>query len=67
MPNRIFKSCLIYYLDHLGSGIISGLVSTLWSFFVDDTTASEIVYKGDVSNAKSITDQVMLWSQENRM
>ena len=41
-------------------------LSTSWSFFVDDTTASEIVHKGDVSNAQSITDQVILWSQENR-
>ena len=38
----------------------------LWKF-VDDTTASEIFHKGDVSNAQSITDQVILWPQENRM
>ena len=38
----------------------------LWKF-VDDTTASEIVHKGDVRNAQSITDQVILWSQEKRM
>ena len=41
-------------------------LSTSWPLFVDDTTASEIVYKGDVSNAQSIADQVILWSQENR-
>ena len=42
-------------------------LSTSWSFFVDDTTASEIIHKGDVSNAQSITDQVILWLQEDRM
>ena len=41
-------------------------LSTSWPLFVDDNTASEIVYKGDVSNAQSITDQVILWSQENK-
>ena len=39
----------------------------LWKF-VDDTTASEIVHKGDVTNTQRITDQAILWSQgTNRM
>ena len=39
--------------------------SPFWWKFVDDITASEIVHKGDVNNAQSITDQVILWSQKN--
>lgn len=38
----------------------------LWKF-VDDTTASEIVKKGQVSNAQSIVDKVILWSKMNRV
>ena len=35
--------------------------------FLDETTTSGIVHKGDVSNAHSISAQVILWWQENSM
>ena len=45
------------------------VLTNMYDYFniPDDTTASEIVHEGDVSNAQSITDQVILWPQENRM
>jgi len=38
----------------------------LWKY-VDDTTASEIVRKGDQSNAQAIADTVADWSRKNRV
>ena len=38
----------------------------LW-IYVDDTTISETVAKGELSNAQRTTDQVVLWSLENRV
>ena len=38
----------------------------LWKY-VDDTTASEIVSKGDQSNAQAIADTVADWSRKNRV
>ena len=38
----------------------------LWKF-VDDITESEIVPKGNASNAQDITDQIIEWSHENRV
>ena len=38
----------------------------LWKI-VDDTTASEVVPKGNISNAQSIVDQVIEWSRVNRV
>ena len=35
--------------------------------FVDDTTASELIPKGSVSNAQHIVDQVSDWSHTNRV
>ena len=35
--------------------------------FVDDTTASELIPKGNVSNAQHIIDQVSDWSHTNRV
>jgi hypothetical protein len=33
---------------------------------VDDTTASEILPKGNVSTAQNIADHIKQWSEENR-
>ena len=38
----------------------------LWKY-VDDTKASEIIGKGDQSNAQSIVDTVADWSRTNRV
>ena len=38
----------------------------LW-IYVDDTTISETVAKGELSNAQRTTDQIVLWSLENRV
>ena len=38
----------------------------LWKY-VDDTTTSEIVQKGSVSNAQSLADEVICWSRINRV
>ena len=40
--------------------------SPLWKY-VDDTSTSEVIKKGGVSNAQGIVDQVTEWSQENRV
>jgi hypothetical protein len=40
--------------------------SYFWKF-VDDTTASELIPKGSVSNAQHIVDQVSDWSHTNRV
>ena len=34
---------------------------------MDDTTASEILAKGSVSTAQNIADNVMQWSEENKL
>ena len=38
----------------------------LWKY-VDDTTISETVAKGELSNAKRTTERVVQWSLENRV
>ena len=38
----------------------------LWKY-VDDTTISETVAKGEQSNAQRTTDRVIQWSLENRV
>ena len=38
----------------------------LWKY-VDETTASEIVSKGDQSSAQAIADTVADWSRKNRV
>ena len=38
----------------------------LWKY-VDDTTISETVAKGELSNAQRTTDRVVQWSLENRI
>ena len=38
----------------------------LWKF-VDDTTSSEILPKGNVSTAQNIADHIKQWSEENRL
>jgi len=38
----------------------------LWKY-VDDTTISETVAKGELSNAQRHTDEVIQWSLENRV
>jgi hypothetical protein len=38
--------------------------SLLWKF-VDDTTASEIIKKGNVSNAQNLINPVVEWSHDN--
>ena len=40
--------------------------ASLWKY-VDDTTASEVVRKGQVSNAQIIADEVAEWSSRNRV
>ena len=40
--------------------------TSLWKF-VDDTTVSEIVKKGQSSNAQAIVDKVVEWSKLNRV
>ena len=40
--------------------------ASLWKY-VDDTTASEVVRKGQVSNAQIIADEVAEWSNRNRV
>ena len=40
--------------------------TSLWKF-VDDTTASEIVAKGQLSSAQAIADKVVGWSHRNRL
>ena len=39
---------------------------SIWKY-VDDTTASEIIRKGQVSNAQTIADEVAEWSNSNRV
>ena len=38
----------------------------MW-IFVDDTTASEVIQKGNTSNAQGITDELIEWSRKNRV
>ena len=38
----------------------------LWKY-VDDTTISKTVAKGELSNVQSATDRVVQWSLENRV
>ena len=40
--------------------------ASLWKY-VDDTTASEVVRKGQVSNAQNIAYEVAEWSNRNRV
>ena len=40
--------------------------ASLWKY-VDDTTASEVVRKGQVSNAQIIADEVAEWSNRDRV
>ena len=40
--------------------------TSLWKF-VDDTAASEIEAKGQLSSAQAITNKVMGWSHRNRL
>ena len=40
--------------------------ASLWKY-VDDTTAFEVVRKGQVSNAQIIADEVAEWSNRNRV
>ena len=35
--------------------------------FTDDTTASEVIQKGNASNAQGITDELIEWSRKNRV
>ena len=44
--------------------VING--ARVWKY-VDDTTASEVVRKGEVSSAQIITDKVAEWSVANRV
>ena len=41
--------------------------SPLMWIFVDDTTASEVIQKGNNSNAQGITDELIEWSRKNRV
>ena len=41
--------------------------SPLFWIFVDDTTASEVIQKGNASNAQGITDELIEWSRKNRV
>ena len=41
--------------------------SPLMWIFVDDTTASEVIQKGNTSNAQGITDELIEWSRKNRV
>ena len=41
-------------------------IASLWKY-VDDTTTSEEIRKGQVSNAQTITDEVTDWSNRNRV
>ena len=45
---------------------ISSLNAQLWKY-VDDTTISEIVAKGNESKSQLITNQVIQWSIDNRV
>ena len=38
----------------------------LW-IFVNDATASEVIQKGNVSNAQGIADELIEWSRKNRV
>ena len=40
---------------------------TVETFRFDDTTASEVIQKGNASNAQGITDELIEWSRENRV
>ena len=40
--------------------------ASIWKY-VDDTTASEVIRKGQVSNAQTIADEVAEWSNRNRV
>ena len=40
--------------------------ASLWKY-VDDTTTSELIRKGQVSNAETIADEVEDWSNRNRV
>ena len=44
--------------------VING--ACVWKY-VDDTTASEVVEKGEVSSAQIIADKVAAWSLANRV
>ena len=41
--------------------------SPLMWIFVDDTTASEVIQKGNTNNAQGITDELIEWSRKNRV
>ena len=41
--------------------------SPLFWIFVDDTTSSEVIQKGNASNAQGITDELIEWSRKNRV
>ena len=41
--------------------------SPLFWIFVDDSTASEVIQKGNASNAQGITDELIEWSRKNRV
>ena len=41
--------------------------SPLFWIFVDDKTASEVIQKGNASNAQGITDELIEWSRKNRV
>ena len=41
--------------------------SPLMWIFVDDTTTSEVIQKGNTSNAQGITNELIKWSHKNRV
>ena len=41
--------------------------SPLFWIFVDDTTPSEVIQKGNASNAQGITDELIEWSRNNKV
>ena len=65
MKTPFHRRCMEVARSRMGS-CLDVKTPHLWKF-VDDTTVSEVVPKGDTSKAQSIVNQVIEWSHVNRL